>query len=304
MSYLNFEDILTNVCSGEVYDNIVLPSLSELEALFTMDTNIREGSSIKDTDTMTETAGGGAYTRSDGDPAPLAMTWAQPTWVKTYYHEKAYIRGEDIKEMLGSQAGAVASLQRATNRAVAQLMNTHVWGGIFTQMALDIDSSGDYSDAPITRSTPLQSYEEGTTATMTLAYWRGMWQAIDLRAEIDWDNYIGIFAPAVWKTFYPLADALITKTSMDPKMSDVLAAGYQKIDSVDGIRVMKKYGVPAGFVYLADRRDVLIQNHSPLELTFQGPEHLNEDAYAVTARIGINLRVQRPRFQGKLFGKS
>lgn len=304
MSYMKFEDILTNVCQGEVVDNIVLPSLQELYSLFTQNNNIKEGSSIKDTDALSETAGGGAFTRSDGDPAPLSATWAQPTWLKTRYHEKAYIRGEDIDEMLGSEAGAEASISRAANSAVRQLLNTHVFSGVFTQIAADVDSSSDYSDAAITRSTILQSYEEDTSATMTLAYWRNMWKAIDLRDTINWDNYIGLFAPGVWGTFYPLADALVTKTRMNPAITDVNAVGYQEIDSVDGIRVRKMFGVPTGYVYLLDRRDVQIQNHLPLQLTFQGPEHLNEYAFAVTARIGVRAWVRRPYWQGKLSGKS
>jgi len=304
MSDLNLEDILTNVYQGEVVDNIVLPKLEELYALFGQNNNVREGKNIKDANAISETANGGAFTRSDADPASLQQTWESPEWVKTYYHEAVDIRGEDIDEMLGSQAGAMNILGNAAKSATRQVMNTHVFSGVFTQIKADVDSASDYSDgAPVTRVTALQSYEEATDATITLAYWRAMWQAIYLRGHINWNEYIGIFEPTVWNSFFPLADALVTKTRFNPSLSDVNAAGYQEIDSVDGIRVTPVYGMTTGDVFLLNRDDVQIQNHKALELTLRTPKELGAYAYRVIARIGVRAWVRRPRFQGKLTSK-
>jgi hypothetical protein len=301
MSDLNLEDILTNVYQGEVIDNIVLPKMEEIYALFGQNTNYKEGSNIKDANAVTETANGGAFTRSDADPSSLTRTWANPEWVKTYYHEAADIRAEDIDEMLGSQAGAMNVLGQAAESATRQLMNTHVFSGVFTQIKADVDSAADYSDGnAVTRVTALQSYEENTDTTITLAIWRAMWQAIYLRGHINWNEYIGIFEPTVWNSFFPLADALVTKTRMNPSMTDVNAAGYQEIDSVDGIRVAPVYGMTVGDVFLLNRNDVQIQNHKALELTLRTPKELGAYQYRVVARIGVRAWVRRPRFQGKL----
>jgi hypothetical protein len=304
MSDLNYEDILTNVYQGEVVDNIVLPKMEELYALFTKNDNIREGNNIKDANAISETANGGAFTRSDADPASLQQTWESPEWVKTYYHEAADIRGEDISEMLGSQAGAMNILGNAARSVTRQIMNNHVFNGVFSQIKADVDSSSDYSDgAPVTRVTALQSYEENTVATITLEYWRAMWQAIYLRGHIDWNEYVGIFEPTVWNSFFPLADALVTKTRFNPAMFDVNAAGYQEIDSVDGIRVTPIFGMTLGDVFLLNRGDVQIQNHMPLSLELQTPKELGAFQYRVVGRIGVRAWVRRPRFQGKMTGK-
>lgn len=301
MSDLNYEDILVNKYQGEVIDNIVLPKMEELYSMFSKNTNVREGSNIKDANAISETANGGAFTRSDADPDGLTRTWANPEWVKTYYHEAADIRGEDMKEMLGSEAGAMNILGSAANSVTRQLMNTHVFGGVFTQIKSDVDSAADYSDgAPVTRVTALASFEENTDATITLAYYRAMWQAIKLRGHIDWDEYIGIFEPTVWNSFFPLADALVTKTRFNPSMTDMNAAGYQEIDSVDGIRVRDVFGMTVGDVFLLNRNDVQIQNHMPLELTLQSPKETGGFQWRVVGRIGVRAWVRRPRFQGKL----
>lgn len=303
MSDLAYEDILTNVYQGEVIDNIVLPKIEELTQLFTVNTNVKEGNNIKDANAISETANGGSYSRSDADPDSLTKTWANPYWTKSYYHEAADIRGEDLSEMLGSAAGAMSILGDAARSVTRQIMNNHVFSGILTQIKSDVDSAADYSDAAVTRVTALQSYEESTDTTITLAIWRAMWQALDIKDDINWDDYISIFEPTVWKTFFPLADALVTKTRFNPAMFDVNAAGYQEIDSVDGIRVKKIYGMTTGDVFLLNRGDVQIQPHMPLELTLRTPKELGAHAYRVVGRIGINSWVRRPAFQGKLTSK-
>jgi hypothetical protein len=295
---VDYQDLLTNVLQPIVVDNTVLPSMAQLYGMFTQNTNVREGQYITDPNCISETAAGGAFTRSDGDPESMTVTWGTPQWRKVYYQEAAKVRKEDIKEANGNREVIGNILQDAAQRATKQLMNTHVFSGCMTQIKADVDSASTYGG--ITRVTALQSYEENTNATITLAYVRAMYKALMLKKEIMWNDYITIFEPTVWSTFWPLVDALVSKTRMNPAPGDSNATGYQDVNVFDLCPIAPMYGMTTGDVFCLDRSDVQIQNHCALELTWKTPENLNEWGYKVIARIGVNAWVRHPAFQGKL----
>lgn len=299
MPDLDYTDLLENRLQPIIVDNVVLPKMEQLYTLFSRNDNVKQGSLITDPNSIAETTAGGAFTRNDADPASMTVTWATPYWTKVYYQEAAKIRKEDVQEANGDLVTIRNLFADAANRAVKQLMNTHVFSGVMTQIKADVDSSSTYSDKGITRVTALQSYEENTDATITLAYVRAMYAALALKSEIMWNDYVTLFEPTVWKTFWPLADATVTKN----KMADIgasQAAGYLDVPQFDLVPVQPMYGMTVGDVFCLNRNDVQIQNHTELELTYKTPKEMNEWAYKVIARIGVNAWVRRPAFQGKL----
>ena len=302
MSVMDYQDLLTNQLQPEIIDNVVLPEMSKLYALFGENTDYREGSYITDPNCIAETAAGGAFTRADADPESMTVTWETPTWAKVYYHEAAKVRGEDIKEAAGNRLRIRQLFADASYRATRQLMDTHVFSGVMTQIKADVDSAAAYGGA--TRVTALQSYEEATDATITLAYVRAMNKAITLKAPVNPARYIQLYEPTVWSTFWPLAEATVSKTKMDPMPGQSgMAAGYQEVATFDTFPVIPMYGMTTGDVFSLIRDDVQVQNHMKLELTYKSPKELNEFAYKVIARIGVNCWVRRPAFQGKMTDK-
>jgi hypothetical protein len=299
MSKMDFQDLLTNVLQPKLINNIVLPKVSQLEQIFTKNTDYRQGSMITDPNAIAETTAGGAFTRADADPPSMTQTFVLPGWTKVYYHESALIRNEDIKEANGDISAIKNLFAYAAIRAVTQLMNTHVFSGVMTQLKADIDSSSAYSDNSITRVTALQSYEENTNTQITLAILRASYAALRLKDELDWSQYITLVEPTVWNTLWPLMDATVTKM-VTAKLNQSQAAGYLEVPVFDLCPIKSQYGMTVGDIFTVNRDDVQVQTHCPLELTYKTPKEMDEWAYKVIARIGINLWVRRPAMQSKL----
>jgi hypothetical protein len=295
---VDYQGLLTNQLQSELTDVIVRPSLDKLYSLFTKNTDIREGSLITDPNCIGETLNGGAFTRSDVDPASMTVTWGKPYWTKVYYHESAKIRKEDIDEANGNLVTIQNLFVDAAKRATTGLLNTHVFGGICTQIKADVDSSAVYGNT--TRVTAWQSYEENTDTAITIAILRAMFKALYLKGNVNSADYITLFEPNVWSVAWPLMDALVSRTRLNPSVGDSNAAGYQEVPALDLFPVMDLYGMTTGDVFCLNRSDVQIQNHKALELTQKTPENLKEYAYEVVARIGVNCWVRHPARQGKL----
>lgn len=302
MSKMDFQDLLTNVLQPKLVNNIVLPKMSQLEQIFTKNTDYRQGSMITDPNAIAETTSGGAFTRADADPDSMSQTFVKPGWTKVYYQEAGLIRNEDIKEANGD-IDAIRNLFAYTaQRVVEQLMNTHVFSGVMTQVKADIDSASTYSDNAITRVTALQSYEEATDTTITLAILRAAYAALRLKDELDWSQYITLVEPTVWNTLWPLMDATATHMR-EATIGQSIGAGYLKVPEFDLVPIKSQYGMTVGDVFTVNRNDVQIQTHVPLELTYKSPKEMDEWAYKVIARIGVNAWVRRPAFQSKLTSK-
>jgi hypothetical protein len=299
MSKMDFTDLLTNVLQPKLVNNIILPSMAQLEQIFTKNTDYRQGNMITDPNAVAEVTAGGAFTRADADPPSMTQTFVLPGWTKVYYHESALVRTEDIKEANGDIDAIKNLFSYAAERAVTQLMNTHVFSGVMTQIKADIDSAAAYSDNSITRVTALQSYEENTNTTITLAILRAAYAALRLKAELDWSQYITLVEPTCWNTLWPLIDATATHM-ITAKIGQTIGAGYLETPQFDLIPIKSQYGMTVGDIFTVNRNDVQLQTHCPLELTYKTPKEMDEWAYKVIARIGINAWVRRPALQSKL----
>lgn len=305
MPRLDFTDIIQEIVQPTVIDNVVVPKMDKLYGWFNRNTNIKSGARISDPNCIGETAAGGAFTRADANPESMTQTFVTPYWNKVYYHEAAKVRREDIDEALeGTPLRAL--LTDAGTKATKQLMN-HVFSGVMTQIKADIDSAATYSDAGTTRVTALQSYEEATNATITLAYLRGAQNALALKDEIDWGDYLWLLEQTVMNTARPLMAATGSWVENNPRFNQGnwvgaggVSTGYVPVSYFDQIEVNSVYGMTVGDCYLVNKMDVQIQEHKGLELEFVP---VDEYAYKMVARIGVNCWVRRPAFQAKMTDK-
>ncbi len=305
MPRLDYQDLIEEVVQPRVIDNVVVPKMDPLYELFTRNTDIRSGKRITDPNAIGETSAGGAFTRADANPDSMTQTFVEPYWNKVYYHESAKVRREDIDEAReGSPLRAL--LTDAATKATKHCLK-HAFNGIMTQVKADVDDTSAYSDAATTRSTALQSYEEGTDATITLNYLRGAQNAIALKDTIDWREYAWLLEQTVLNTAHPLMAQTGSWVENQPRFrggrpigAEGVATGYMPVATFDLIAVESFYGMTVGDCFLLNRGDVQIQMHKSLELEWV---FVDEYAYKVVARIGINGWVRRPKFQAKLTSK-
>jgi hypothetical protein len=294
---MDYQDIIAEIVQPEVINNVVVPSMEKLYSLGTMNNNIKSGSTITDPNCIAKTAAGGAFTRSDANPESMTKDFVNPYWNKVYYHEGALVRREDLDEALeGTPLRAL--LQDAANDATEQLMN-HVYEGCLTQIKSDIDATGAYSDGSVTRVTALASYEEATDTAITLAILRAAQNAIGLKRTTNWGEYKWLFEQEVWDIAHPLMSATGSWVENDPK-GRAVDSGYLPVAKFDSIAVDTMYGMTTGDAYLFRKVDLQIQNHKGLELEWVP---VDEYAYKVVARIGVNCWVRHPAWQAKLTSK-
>jgi hypothetical protein len=301
---MDYTDIIAEIVQPAVVDNVVVSKMDKLNTLFTQNTNIKSGASITEENIIAETSAGGAFTRADANPSSMTQTFAEPSWTKKYYHESAKVRREDLDEALeGTPLRNL--LTDAGNKAAKQLMNS-VFSGTLTQIKADVDSASTYSTGAITRVTALQSYEESTDATITLNYLRAAQKAIALKDEIDWSEYVWLLEQAVLNTAHPLMSATGSWVENNPRPGGAfpvgagVAAGYMPVATFDSIAIDTTYGMTTGDCFLLNRGDVQIQTHKPFELEMV---EVDEYAFKMVARIGVNGWVRRPKFQAKLTSK-
>jgi hypothetical protein len=297
MSRMDYTDIIAEIVQPSVVDNVVVAKMEKLNQLFTQNNTIKSGSRITDDNIVAETSAGGAYTRADANPASMTQTFAIPYWNKLYYHEAGKIRREDLDE--AREGTPLVNLLTDTATKITKQLFSHVYSGALTQIKSDVDSTGAYSDASTTRVTALASYEEATDATITLSYLRGATKAIALKDEIDWSDYVWLVEQTVLNTAWPLMSETGSWVEQNPA-GRAVAAGYLPVATFDGVAVDTSYGMTTGDVFLLNRNDVQIQTHKPLEIEMVA---VDEYAYKMVARIGVNAWVRRPAFQGKLTSK-
>jgi len=296
MAKMDYQDIITNISQPLVQENVVVAAMDKLNGMFTKNTNVLSGARITDPNCITETAAGGAFTRADANPTSMTQAFINPYWNKLYYHESAKVRREDIDEAKeGSPLQAL--LNDAAMKATKQLM-AHVFGGVMTQIKADVDSAGTYSDGAETRVAAITSHEDNTNATITLAYLRAAQNALFLKKDINWGDYLWLFEQTVWNSAFPLMSIQGTdSTSWQQAPGGSVVSGYQPVATFDTIAVDHAYGMTVGDAFLLDRGDVQIQQHKGLELEWV---FVDEYAFKVVARIGVNGWVRHPAFQAKL----
>ncbi len=305
MARMDYTDIIAEIVQPKVIENVVVPSMNKMYGLFTKNTDIKSGARITDPNCIAETAAGGAFTRADANSESMTQTFVSPYWNKVYYQEGAKVRREDLEEAKeGSPLRAL--LQDAGTKATKQVMK-HVFNGCITQIKADVDSAAAYSDASTTRVTALASYEESTDATITLAYLRGAQKAIGLKDTIDWQEYVWLTEQTVLNTAAPLMSGTGSWQEINPRQRTAhptdpsgVATGYMPIATFDQIAVDTTFGMTVGDAFLLNQNDVQIQEHMGLGLELVP---VDEFAYKVMARIGVNAWARRPAFQGKLTNK-
>lgn len=233
----------------------------------------------------------------------MTATFQQPYWTKVRYHEAVNIRREDVDESL-SPSAITNVIQSGVEDATKLLMES-VFDGVMTQIKADVDSTATYGGT--TRITATESYEENTDATITLAYMRAAQNAIALKKQINWLDYVWLLEQTVMNSAHPLMQATGSWIENNPRiggnpsntgMSSGVASGYLPVASFDGIAIPPSpFGMTVGDCLLLNRGDVQLQTHKPFEIQIKDPD---EYAFRAVVRIGVNAWVRHPAWQAKM----
>jgi len=104
---------------------------------------------------------------------------------------------------------------------------------------------------------------------------------------------------SVYNTFKPLAVAEHSLV-MTPSKGAGIDSGVADVVSFDGLDIVRPSGMTTGDVFMLRRQDVRITEHRKLEIE---PVDTDADTKKTVVRVGADITVVNPGFQGKMTDK-
>jgi hypothetical protein len=259
-----------------------------------------EGDRITEKFKAAKSSNAAAYTKADADPASDTNTLIKPYWSKVFYHDAVEVHNIDISNSADNGMSLVSDAIADGTKSLMAIVKP----AMLAQLLADIDSSGTaYSDASLSRSTyaTLASYEDTTNATITVDYMQGMIRGVALNKQVGpRSGYTILCEDGTFNTFSELAQALHVWNFVAPPAGAVLPMGYQAMGSFEGVDIQSDPDMTTGSLFMIRREDLRLTVHRPLTWS-QVPS--GADTVKFVGRVGINLHVVNPGFQGKMLDK-
>jgi hypothetical protein len=297
----DYNEFIQRVLQQEVVDTVYKRRIDILRRLFPTQSPVG-GDRITEKFEVARSSPASAYTKASVNPSPASNTIVKPYWAKTFYHTACEIEGIDIANAKNGGTD-IDLVRREITMETASLMDV-IFSALMTQIKADVDSTSvAYSDASLSRSTyaTLASYEEATDTAITIALTRGMINAVTLNKNCGpKSGYVILMEEAVYNVFNPLAGALQTWTLNDVGQNQAVDTGYRPAKSFEQVDVEVPSGMTIGDVFMLRRQDVKLTEHMPMEIE-QVPSGRHSVMFVI--RVGIDVHVIHPGFQGKMTSK-
>lgn len=299
----NLDTIVREVIFPLVMETVFMKRIEWLEQLFSKDTSKQGGSVITIPIQTSISTNASTYTRADVDPVSDDSVWVDATWTKVYQHAAAEVHGIDISQ---AAAGGQPSINNLAAKAVSEAMDSlfdMIFDDIWTQVKLDIDSTGTYSDAALNRTTypTLASDEDTTSVNISLSLIRDQVNAARLnKASGPKSDFMHVLETQVYERFEPLVGVLHSWVLNDPKAGAQYAGGYQPVGSFESVPVVSPQGMTTGDAFFLRPQDLKIKYHrdTRIEKVSSG-----RDSQKWVIRTGVNGFYVKPGFAGKQTNK-
>ena len=295
----NLDTIVREVIFPEKMETVFMKRIENLESLFSKDTSKQGGSKITIPIQTSISTNASTYDKSDVDPASDDSVWVDATWDKVYQHAAAEVHNIDVSQ---ASAGGQPSIDNLANQAIGEAMDSlfdMIFDDIWTQVKLDIDSTGTYSDAALNRTTypTLASQEENTNTGITLSLIHDQVNACLLNKSSGGKSaFIHVMESAVYNRFEPLVGALHSWNVNDASSGVAYAGGYQTVGSFEGVRVVSPQGLTTGDQFFLRPQDLRIKYHRDVSIE-KVPSGRDSQKWVI--RCGVNGFYLRPGFAGK-----
>jgi hypothetical protein len=302
MSFLDYNILIQRVMKPSIYDTVFQKTVDDLTAIFGVNESVYEGDRITESFKTSITTSAGAYTKADVNPPSFDQEFVKPYWTKVQYHETAEVSKIDLSNKKGE--GPRIQMVRDALDTAADNLKSKVFDGCMTQLKSDIDATGAYSDASLSRTTypTLASYEEATDTAITIDLMRGARNATHLnKSRSPRSSYVWLMEQEVMDVFEPLAAAQSTWNIEQPGMDSEIDAGIRPIASWEGSKVYVVPGMTTGDVFYIRKQDVLFAPHRTFEI--EPDPSTGRDTLKWTLRMGLNLHIVNPGWQAKMTDK-
>ena len=299
----SYQQAMSDVLIPQITETLWREDYNWLKSVFTpMPTAWdKGGEQIEKQMRVASTSSARNFDRTDTYAESGTTTIVTAKWNKIYTDATWEVHGIDISQAKNGGVETIANLMRdAVTQAYADLKKK-LFSNLYTMLKADIDSTADYSDAALSRSTyaRLASYEEASDTAITLALLRACRNAVTLNENVNDSEYIWLMQQSVFNVFNPLAAALHTWNTNGVK-GQAYPAGYQPVGSWEGSDVVKMPGMTTGDVFFVRPSDVYVHEHRKLESV---DIESGKDSLKGVLKIGVHLLVDNPGLQGKMTSK-
>lgn len=298
----DYSQLVREVIQPYIMETCFVKQLEQLEAVGTPDKRKYGGSRITVPIRTSVSSNAAAYDKSDVDPVAGTFVAADAYWTKTYHHTAAEVSGIDLSQAGQGGNPSVSDLIRdAIAMEMAELWAV-IYDAVYTQVKADIDSSSNYSDAALNRTTyaTLASQEESTDTAITLALLRDHINAVRLNKLCGpKSGYSWIMQEKVYERFEVLAAALHS-WNVEGRANQPVDLGYQRVGTWEGVGVYTPQGMTTGDVFCIRKQDLKIHYHRDFEIE---QVYSGRDSAKFVMRVGINGYYINPGFAGKMTSK-
>ena len=286
-------DVVEPGINNTVFNRVV----EDLSKIFTQGKPVA-GSKITETIRTSYSSNVLNFTKaSSADPASGTQVLKDATWNKVYTKGRVSVSKIDISE---SGDGGLSLIKDAVETESRALSNK-LFVNVMTQIKADVDSTGNYSDAALSRSTypTLASYENAVNTPITIALMRGMIDGVTLLKNTGGlQNYVCLMEQAVYNKLKPLAAALNTWNVSDATKPSML--GFGQMGNFEGLEIVTPLGLTTGDVLMLRKQDVIFTPHRPYEVE---QKQSSDDNVNFVITTGLNVHVKNPGLQGKMTDK-
>jgi hypothetical protein len=298
----DYNEWIQRVLRERTYDTVFKRNIDALRRVFPNESPVG-GDRITEKFEVARSSPAAAYTKADVNPSPASNTIIKPYWNKLFYHTAIEIEGIDISN--AKNGGTDLDLIEREAMQEAKSLWDIIFTAFMTQIKSDVDSTATYGSGSLSRTTypTLASYEEATDTAITLALMRGMINSTTISKNCGpLSGYICLMEQAVYNKFRPLATAehtlnMVTEAGRAEDMGNPEVANFDGLDILDPRQTQ---GMTTGDVFMLRKEDVHITEHRTLEME---QVDSGRDSFKAVMRVGINLNVVHPGFQGKMTSK-
>jgi hypothetical protein len=300
----DYSDLISNVVlKGKEATKLVKP-YEDLKSWFAFEQMNDGGPRIEKKIQATNPTNARNFTKSDVDPVSPQPTYIAAYWTHKYSESAFEVSEIDLNQARGRGDVAVENLiTEAMLDCYENLINL-IFDNVYARIKADLLNSGTYSDAALNRSTytVLAVHNDVTATALTYGLLRTCRNTTvngkPVGSNVQ-DEYIWLIENTAFDTVEPQLNSLTAwNATNDGQAKD---AGWAPIGKISGVPCFKTEGMTDGDVLFLRRRDIHMQEHMPLRITYVDPGRFTVKG---VMRIGLTPWVERCWAHGMMTNKT
>ena len=277
------EDEVLPGCEDEVF----VKPLEQLYSLGTLDTSQISGDKIQKKIKTGRTSAAREFTRADVHPTGGSSSFVEAYWNKRYFEVPCEVHKLDLQEAKGKGVQAIVDLLNdAVTDALSDLKG-QIFDRCMTQIRADLNASGTYSDAGLTRTTVTTPYNDDVDSTIAVTDLDEAHFGVRFGKKKA-SGYNWIVEPTVNYTLQNLVGAMHTWNAEND--GKAINGGYAPVGRYKNAPVHEMDSMTVGDTFYIPKSHLIFNEHMAMDR-----EQVDPGKYALKwiFRMGVNAHVEK-----------